>query len=122
MIVSPGHDFLRNRNYYPEPVIKKKIPTLEEVYETQWSSEFEILMRNRLAMGFFRYGPLNNQPAGKYDNIGSIRKRLALYEETGNDEILVDIANVAMVEFLNGNHPNKHFNAEDDGIHTEEKK
>lgn len=94
-------------------------PTISEIYATQWSPEFERLMRNRLAMGFFRYGPLPSQKKGLYNNIGSIRKRLDLYEATGNDELLVDIANIAMVEFLNGGHPNKHFTAVDDGVHVE---
>ena len=46
-------------------------------------------------------------------------QKAKLYQETGNDEILVDIANLAMVEFIEGNHPNKHYKAVDDGIHTE---
>lgn len=96
-------------------------PTIEYIYRTQWSWRFERLMRNRLAMGYFRYAPLSKQKPGKMDNIGSIKKRVALYEETGNDEVLVDIANIAMVEFILGAHPKKHFKAEDDGIHVEER-
>ena len=94
-------------------------PTLKDIYEKQWSKEFETYMRNRLAMGYFRYGSLERQSKGQYDNIGSILKRLTLYKKTGNDEILVDVANLAMVEYMLGNHPLKHFKAEDGGIHTE---
>lgn len=114
----PGFDFLGDLwgKKQPEPP-----PSLEEIYATQWCNEFEQLMRNRLAMGYFRYGPLNKQPKGKYDNIASIRRRLDKYEQTGNLEFLVDSANICLVEFLNGNHPNKHFSAIDDGEHTQVK-
>jgi len=99
----------------------EKAPELLTIFKVNWSPAFEQFMRNRLAMGYFRYGPLNKQPKGLYDNVGSIRKRLALFEKTGNDEILVDIANLCMCEFVNGTHPTKHFKSVDDGIHVEQK-
>jgi len=58
---------------------------------------------------------------GLYDNVGSIEKRIALYKKTGNDEILVDCANLCMCEFVNGTHPKKHFKSVDDGVHTEKR-
>lgn len=100
---------------------KKVYPTLEQVRKENWSHKFEMYMRNRLTFGYFRYGPLSKQKKGEYDNIGSIEKRLEIYKETGNDEILVDVANLAMVEFMNGAHPKKHFKSEDDGIHTQKR-
>jgi hypothetical protein len=114
-----GFDFLGDLWGKKQPEVKTP-PTLEEIYRTQWSSEFETLMRNRLAMGYFRYGPLNRQAKGKYDNCGSMVKRLSLYKSTGNLEHLVDVANLCLVEFLNGNHPNKHFAAQDDSEHVQE--
>ncbi len=97
-------------------------PTLKEIYGSQWSDKFEKLMRNRLAFGYFRYSPLKEQQKGLMDNVGSIKKRIKLFERTGNDELLVDIANICMVEFLNGDHPKKHFKSVDDGVHVERKK
>lgn len=94
---------------------------LRSIRKINWSSKFERLMRNRLVMGYFRYGPLNKQVQGQYNNIQSIMDRANLYKRTGNDEILVDIANIAMVEFKNGLHPKKHFKSVDDGIHTQQK-
>lgn len=44
--------------------------------KSEWSSEFEQLMRNRLIMGALRYGLLNdiaNKPT--YDRMASIKKR-----------------------------------------------
>ena len=49
----------------------------------------------------------------------SAERRMKLYEETGNDELLVDIANLCLLEFMIGKHPNKHFNSIDDGEHAE---
>jgi len=97
----------------------EKCKSITVLYKCQWSPLFEKYMRNRLALGYFRYGSLRTQAKGKYSNLKSIRQRLDLYQKTGNDEILVDIANLAMVEFVNGNHPKKHFKSIDDGIHTE---
>ena len=121
------HDFLDNlwrwKTKKPEKnlFVTAEPVTLEEVRRVNWSKEFETFMRNRLTMGYFRYGAITSQEKGKYDNIGSMKQRLALYEKTGNDEILVDVANIAMVEYMRGDHPLKHFKAEDDGIHTQEK-
>ena len=98
----------------------KGIPLLE-ILEQNWHTPFIKLMENRMTMGAFRYGPFKEK-SGAYNNIGSIEKRLKLYKETGNDEILVDIANLCMCEFVNGVHPNKHFESLDDSIHTERRK
>ena len=74
-----------------------------------------------MIMGYFRYGSLKSQiGAGKYDNVGSIEKRLLLYKKDHNREHLVDIANLAMIEFAV--HPNYPFKASDDGEHAAEKR
>ncbi len=92
---------------------------LEELRRTEWSPEFEQLMRNRLIMGAWRYHRLHDRRRPAYDCVGSIIKRLARYQETGNTEHLVDCANLCLVEFVAGRHPNKHFSASDDAEHTE---
>lgn len=111
-------NILRESNGLPPIKIRGKL-LLKDVYRTNWSWKFEQYMRNRLAMGYFRYGPLNKQEKGKYDLIGSIKKRIDKYVESGNDELLVDVANLCMVEFINGVHPKKHFSSEDDGEHVQ---
>jgi len=93
--------------------------TYEELQKTQWSNIFEQWMRNRLIMGGMRYGLLGAKNKPKHDQIGSIKRRMAAYESTGNIEHLVDVANLCMVEYIEGDHPNKHFSAIDDGIHTQ---
>jgi len=113
------HEYLRQRLLEKAGIFEatESVPSLKEIYQIQWSAEFERLMRNRMAMGFFRYGSLQKQIGkNQYDNIGSIEKRLALYRADHNREHLVDIANIALVEFVV--HPEYPFNPSDDGIHT----
>src|SRR3954468_9098065 len=86
--------------------------------KSEWSPEFEQLMRNRLIMGALRYGLLNDSGKPNYDRMASIKKRADKYAETGNLEFLVDMANLCLLEFEEGQHPNKHFHAVDDGEHV----
>lgn len=69
-------------------------------------------------MGTLRYGP-KKSGAPKYDYAGSIEKKIALYKETGNTELLVDIGNYSMLEYKFGEHPKKHFAAGDDTEHCQ---
>jgi hypothetical protein len=94
----------------------------EDLRATEWSPEFERLMRNRLLMGRFRYGRLDRTTDTGYDRAGSAIKRLRHYQSTGNMEHLVDAANLCLVEFKHSTHPDKHFDAVDDGEHTERTK
>lgn len=87
----------------------------KQLKRTQWSSEFEHLMRNRLCMGGLRYGVFDDPNKPKYQNVESLISRAQEYLQTGNDELLVDVANLALVEFVEGTHPKKHFSAKDAG-------
>jgi len=100
----------------------EQMPDLPTLIETEWSAEFERYMRNRLIMGAFRYGRFRSPGKGLHAHIKSIVQRAAAYESDGNLEHLVDIANLAMVEFAEGRHPNRHFRAQDDGTHAEKVK
>lgn len=95
------------------------LPPLETLKKTEWSPEFERLMRNRLIMGRFRYGALRQENKPKYNKADSIRQRLELYEQDGNSEHLVDIANLCLVEFVDESHPSFHWSAQDDKNHAE---
>jgi hypothetical protein len=111
---------------YDSKLSKKKIAqqslSFDSLSKTEWSTKFERLMRNRMIMGAFRYGLLHAPGKQSYDRIASMRRRLQLYDETGNDELLVDIANMCLLEFEEGLHPNKHFASVDDGEHAQVKK
>lgn len=76
--------------------------------------------KNRMIMGYFRYGSLQSQIGrAKYDNVGSIESRLSIYKSDHNREHLVDIANLAMIEFAT--HPDYPFRPSDDGVHAAKK-
>lgn len=95
----------------------------KNIEETEWNEQFIQYMKNRLIMGSLRYGRLNAPGKPKYDRVASIIRRAKLYEETGNQETLVDIANECLCEFTEPNHPNYHFEAADNtNVHTEIKK
>lgn len=95
--------------------------TFAELEASEWSPQFERLMRNRLIMGALRYGKLGASGKPNYDRCKSILKRLMTYRVTGNQELLVDIANLCLVEFVDGQHPNRHWHAVDGGEHVEVK-
>jgi hypothetical protein len=73
--------------------------------------EFTQMMANRIMVGVFRH------EADNPDNFGTpiqdyhkhLKQKLRMYEQTGNLEFLIDIANYAALEFYNSNHPNQHF-------------
>ena len=67
-------------------------------------------MRNRLIMGALRYGTLRATGKPDYDRIGGAMKRLRQYQDTGNLETLVDVANMMLLEFEEGKHPKRHWN------------
>jgi hypothetical protein len=75
------------------------------------------MMDNRLLMGSFRYGLMSDPDKWTSDLIAGARKKLASYEDTGNREHLVDLANYARLEFMHPSHPHAHFRAEDDHEH-----
>ncbi len=100
------------------------MPDLDVLRQSQRSLVFEMLCQNRMVMGAFRYGLIERQRKDKspYDNVGSAIRRLRLYQRTGNREYLVDTANLCMIEFEIGDHPEGHWRPTDDGEHAETKK
>lgn len=89
---------------------------------SEWSHEFERLCRNRMFLGGCRYGKLGAEGKPQWDRLSDIKRRLSLYEQTGNLELLVDAANLCQCEFVEGDHPDRHFASDDDGeVHTKTK-
>lgn len=117
------HDFLRERLLAQAGIFEPlpPAPSLDEISKIQSCPSFEQYRKNRMIMGYFRYGSLASQIGkAKYDNVGSIKKRLLLYRADHNREHLVDIANLAMIEFAT--HPDYPFAPSDDGEHTARKR
>lgn len=88
--------------------------SLEDLRATEWSAEFEHLMRNRLLLGRFRYGRMDDPTKGDYDHVTNAIERLEAFRRTGNLEHLVDVANLCLIEFVCGTHPNRHLASGDD--------
>lgn len=89
----------------------------EDLKKSEWSDRFEKLMRTRLLMGALRYGRMGVDGKPVYDRLKGIQKRLGEYKETGNTETLVDVANLALLEFVEGKHEKAHFSSMD-GNHS----
>ena len=95
-------------------VDRKPMPDLDSLRRTEWFPEFEQLMRNRLIMGAFRYQLFKDKAGSGSLMFEYLKQKVAVYEETGNREALVDIANMAGLEFTFPSHPNAHWVAGDD--------
>lgn len=103
------------------PEIEDEKPILlnyRSLIKSEWDDHFETLMRNRLVLGAIRYGKINAPNKPKYDRVASMIKRLNAYKDSGNMEMLVDVANLCLLEFVECHHPLKHFEAVDDGEHV----
>jgi len=79
----------------------------------EFSAEFAQGMANAMAMSCCKYGPVADAYPRKVDALASLRLRLDRYEQTGNLEYLIDVANFAMIEFMHPRHPQAHHKAED---------
>lgn len=114
-------EHLRNKILNDLGVIYSMFPdkSITDLMSSEWSYEFEELMRLNLVIGAIRYGPLSNQEFKSYTK--EIKKRLQLYERSGNVSFLVDIANFALIEYVKGFHSNKNSKIVDDQIHYEDK-
>ena len=79
------------------------------------SPEFHKRMQQAMTVSYHKYGPVKDAYPHKVNAIASLKKRLALYEDTGNADYLVDIANFAMIEFMLPAHPENHDTPTDGG-------
>jgi len=100
-------------------LVQDLLPPLNFLRYTEWSEECDRLCRNRLLLGSYRYGLMNALDKPKYSRSLDIIQRMESYIDDGNLEHLIDVRNLAMLEFEEGTHPKRHFSASDDGIHTE---
>jgi hypothetical protein len=124
------HDFLRGKlleklKQQGTPVFDGGHLSWASLRYTEWCPEFERHMRDRLMMGHFRYGAFQDPFKKPFKQVESAIKRLKSYldpddPQYGNAELLVDAANLCMVEWKHPNNPAFHFNATDDGEHHAE--
>jgi hypothetical protein len=85
------------------------------ITQSEDSPKFHERMRQAMTVSFHKYGPLKDAYPHKVNAIASLKKRLKLYECTGNADYLVDIANFAMIEFMLPAHELAHDDPTDGG-------
>lgn len=86
----------------------------DKILSTEYSEHFDELRKKAMITSYYKYGPLKtNYSQGYIKCIESLEKRLKAYKETGNTEFLVDIANFAMIEFMNPQHTDAKYQPTD---------
>ncbi len=78
--------------------------------------EFERLCSNRKVMGALRYGLFGAPDKLEYDRVTAMISRLHSYKHDRNAEWLIDVANLAELEFVEGRHNG--VIPQDDGEHV----
>jgi len=81
-----------------------------------WSHKFEGIMRSRLRMGGQRYGWLGSPDKPQYDRLKDIHNRVDRYKKIGDPRHLADVANFALLEFVEGDHHARHIPEKNDLI------
>lgn len=74
----------------------------EDILKTEYSVAFDDARKKAMVTSFYKYGPARKNH-GEYkcmDAVENLKRRLEKYQETGNTEFLVDVANFAMLEFM----------------------
>jgi len=82
-------------------------------------------MLDRMATSYFKYGSMRNPTWNvKTDMFRNLLLRWAEYQNTANTEFLMDVANFAMIEFVNPTVQGAHFRAtegaESPGLYSKE--
>lgn len=84
----------------------------EQILLTEYSNRFDVLRKNRMETSYHKYGPLKENYGNRLVSaIDNLKKRLELYDQTGNTEYLCDIANFAMIEYMYPQHEKAHFDS-----------
>lgn len=91
--------------------------SMEKILSTEYSERFDNIRKGMMVMSFYKYGAMqeNYKQEKTIDAIGSLKKRLQKYEDTGNTEFLADIANFAMIEFMYPQHVGAQYKPTDSG-------
>lgn len=74
-------------------------------------------MMSRMCFGYYRYEkqPSAGNTIKHRKGIKRLEEKLASYRLTGNTELLIDIANYAMIEFMAPSHPSPVYMDADQG-------
>jgi 2-keto-3-deoxy-L-rhamnonate aldolase RhmA len=97
--------------------VPERVPDLDVLLRTERSPLFERMRARRKVLGAMRYGRLGARGKPQFDRVADMIRRLNKYAADGNAEHLVDVANLAELEFVEGA---RCVRPTDDGAHTEE--
>lgn len=80
---------------------RRDLKDIQQIISQEYNEGFDNLRKRAMVNSYFKYGPkeLNYSTHKCIRALDNIKKRLALYEQTGNKDYLVDIANFAALEF-----------------------
>ena len=74
---------------------------MAEILNKEYSKEFDRKRQEAIIVSYHKYGSSKeNFKGGIVDAIGSLKKCLKKFEDTGNTEYLIDVANYAMFRFM----------------------
>lgn len=86
----------------------------KRILTTEYNFDFDKKCQDAMVMSFYKYGPVKvNYGEKLVDAIKTLEERLELYKKTGNTEYLVDVSNMARIEFTYPQHPNAYYKATD---------
>ena len=78
----------------------------------EYSEEFDRFRKNRVETSYYKYGSAkDNFGLGIVKAIPSMELCLKKYQDTGNQDYLLDAANYLMFEYMYPQHPKAHFRA-----------
>lgn len=71
------------------------------ILKTEYSNKFDEIRKDLVVQSYFKYGKASrNFVSGYVDAIGSLKKCIRKFEETGNLEYLADAANYCMFRYM----------------------
>jgi hypothetical protein len=121
--MTPDHltrALIRRRLEQPILAATRRLPSPQALQRSEACPAFERLRCARKVLGAYRYGTLaENRASGhRHRNIESAIARLQRYLADGNQEHLIDAANLCELEYERpGSHPAPHLTPVDDGPH-----
>lgn len=73
----------------------------DPLLKTEYSEKFDEIRKGLVLQSYYKYGKASrNFVSGNVDAIGSLKRCIAKFEETGNLEYLADAANYCMFRYM----------------------
>lgn len=91
--------------------------SVNDILKSEYSEKFDSIRKSMMVTSYYKYGPVrkNHDEYMCMDAIANLKRRLEMYEETGNTEFLADVANFAMIEFMYPRRKGAYYKPTDSG-------